>query len=180
MQIKSCRRLIYFVPMVLVCLGTTMSCRGNSKMVNLFGGQQWFDLLTKAERIEAYRLESNIDTVIEAQSEDDVAKIASYPIISEPVTVNQAVASEIVSVLHDESTYDLDIAKPCIFEPGVAVRFTHQSDTVDVLFCFSCNELEIYVNGKSTGQEFFDRARLRLIAVFKQIFPNDSVIQSLK
>jgi len=51
---------------------------------------------------------------------------------------------------------------------------------VDVLICFSCDELEIYTNGKRAGHEDFDPQRSNLLRVAKKLFPKDEKIQALK
>ena len=50
---------------------------------------------------------------------------------------------------------------------------------VDVLICFSCDELEIYTNGKQVGHEDFDPRRSDLLRVVKKLFPEDEAIQGL-
>ena len=52
--------------------------------------------------------------------------------------------------------------------------------TVDVLLCFSCDELEVFIDGRKVGHEDFDSRRADLVRVAKRTFPDDAAIQKLK
>ena len=83
-------------------------------------------------------------------------------------------------LLIDPDTYLWNVAKSCEFMPGVVLRLADAKTQVDVLICFSCDELEIYTNGKRAGHEDFDPRRADLLHVAKKLFPKDEKIQSLK
>lgn len=81
----------------------------------------------------------------------------------------------------NDSAYLWDVAKAC-GEPdyGIRFEFQHAGDSVDVLICFKCLMLGIYHNGKAVEFEDFDPIRVELTAIAKELFPDDSAIQSLR
>ena len=106
--------------------------------------------------------------------------IEDYKMASGPITVDTNTSQELANVLLDDSTYLWDLGKGCEPDYGVRVRFVQSDDTVDVLFCFACDILSVYFNGDLVGGEDFDDARLKMVAIMKELFPQDDVIQSLK
>ena len=83
-------------------------------------------------------------------------------------------------VITDPNTCLWDVAKSCEFLPGVALRLADVNVQVDILVCFSCDELEMYTNGKRVGHEDFDPRRSDLLRVARKLFPKDEGIQALK
>jgi hypothetical protein len=86
------------------------------------------------------------------------------------------------AVLLDPTAYEFDVAKACEFVPGVGIRFVDKERTVDVVFCFECDVVAIRTSGSERwqGGGSFDPGRARFVAVMKQVFPDDKVIQELK
>ncbi len=66
----------------------------------------------------------------------------------------------------------------CLFRPGVAFHFTDKSVKVDLLVCFSCNELRYYLNSQIVGGSYFKSQEL--LKLTKKLFPDDKKLQSLK
>ena len=96
----------------------------------------------------------------------------------------KAFAGRLAAVLLDEKTYYFEGAKGCEFVAGVAFRVHGKGEPVDVVLCFSCNELVVYVADPETKEtarkrEDFDDARPALVKLAKEAFPDDRVIQSL-
>jgi hypothetical protein len=83
-------------------------------------------------------------------------------------------------LLLDEGSYELEMAKGCEPVFGVGVSFMLGEQVVDILFCFECDILAVYQDGKVVGDEDFDPARTRLVRLVKKFFPDDNVIQQLK
>ena len=83
-----------------------------------------------------------------------------------------------LSIIEDHDTYLRNaIPMDCLFRPGVAFRFSDQQNQVDLLICFSCNELRYYLNGRVVGQSYFKSQNLR--SLVQQLFPEDEKIQKL-
>lgn len=161
----------------LVVLGIAMlaSCSEQDvdpRVVGMFGGKKATETLSKPARVEAYRIE-------ERQTTDKTVKaIGSYPVISGPVEVDADAAEKLRRVLLDAGSYQWETAKGCKFQPGVVVRFAGKQ-TVDVLFCFSCDEIVVLVDAKRVGGEDIDNVRGQLLAIVKKLFPEDKAIQQL-
>ena len=154
------------------------SCN-SGKVEALVGGDEAYALvsdLSKATTCEAYR----IDGYAHGAKEDKPKQLQGYPIISGPTPIDDASKAALSKVITDPNTYLWDVAKSCEFLPGVALRSADAKVQVDVLICFSCDELEIYTNGKRAGHEDFDPQRSNLLRVTKKLFPKDEKIQALK
>ena len=167
--------------LMLAALFIVMGTSCQSKQVEtLVGGKEAFSLisdLSKAKTCEAFRIG---DYVGEGKGAGQDRKISGYPIISGPTPVDDASRATLSKLLTNPDTYLWNVAKSCEFMPGVALRLADAKTQVDVLICFSCDELEIYTNGKRAGHEDFDPRRADLLHVAKKLFPKDEKIQSLK
>ena len=107
-------------------------------------------------------------------------ELSSYERAGEAVTVSEVDRLQLRDLLLDKESYELEMAKGC--EPifCVGVTFARGEQSVDVLFCFECDILAVYQDGRSVGDEDFDPARTRLVKLVKKFFPDDDVIQQLK
>jgi hypothetical protein len=146
----------------------------DDRVVELYGGPDGLAAVLNPTTIEAFR----VNSVWLGLGEDQ--QIGGYRIVSGPVQVGKPIAAELADILKDSRIYEWDWAGTCSFEPGVAVRFVGRESTVDVLFCFGCEELTIWRNGKHAGREDFYRARTRLAGIFRRVFPDDQTIQQLR
>ncbi len=153
--------------------GAASEKRLDRRVAKLLGGEKGVKVITTADKVEAYRIKP------EYGAGDDVKKIAGFPLISGPHKVDAGHARVLRRVLFNSKTYMFDVAKACEFEPGIVIRFSGKSGMIDVVFCFSCEELKTELDGKRVGYEDFDRARGILVPVMKQIFPKDAEIQEL-
>ncbi len=106
--------------------------------------------------------------------------IHGYPVTSTAVPIDNESRAKLSEVLAAPDTYLWDVDKACEFLPGVALRLTGGDVNVDILICFSCDELEIYRNENLAGHEDFDPRRSDLLRLVKKLFPDDKAIQSLK
>lgn len=165
-------------PSSLVALLLLSGCgEHDSRVVGLFGGEDALSVVLAPEDVQAFRIES---PSVSNDEEAAATEIGGYPVTAGPIDVDDSAAKELAVMLRNPGTYDWPSAKGCTFEPGVAVRFTGPSGTIDVLLCFSCDELKILRNGRIVGGEDFDNARPRLLAIVKRLFPDDAAIQSLQ
>jgi hypothetical protein len=115
------------------------------------------------------------------RSSDEVLppEFGGAEVLSGPIAVAEDDARLLASILRDPKTYSWESAKGCKFDPGVAIRFAGGTSTTDVVFCFHCDEIQIYRDGKRVGGEDIDNARSRLAAIMQHIFPDDQEIQKL-
>ena len=101
-----------------------------------------------------------------------------YEIISDFIALKSNSWKELSSIIEDHDTYLRNaIPKDCLFRPGVAFCFSDQQNQVDLLVCFSCNELRYYLDGKVVDQSYFKSQKLR--SLVQGLFPKDEKIQKL-
>ena len=171
------------------CGNARIQSLSDARIQSLMGGEAAYALiadLSKSRVCEAYRIDgygiSGPTAIGDAPGAkaDKPRRLQGYPIISGPTAIDDASRAILSKVLTDPDTYLWDSAKPCEFVPGVALRLSDANVRVDVLVCFSCEELEMYTNGKRVGHEDFDSRRTDLLRVAKQLFPEDEGIQKLK
>lgn len=141
------------------------------KIVGLFGGVVSVNTVKDAAIVKAYRLR---------QPSYHHKLLSEYEMVAGPVDVSDAVATELRGLLFDPSSYDWASAKGGIPDYGVCIQFTHDASEVNVLFCFSCDILAVYYQGKLVEGVDFDKIRPQLVAIVKQLFPEDRGIQALE
>jgi hypothetical protein len=167
---------IVVLAVVLVVAGAAAFVTGQRHAANvttLFGGPDGLKPILEPEKVEAYR-------VARATAPGEpLPGSLRVEMISGPVVVDDKTIWELAEILKSAATYDWDSAKGCIFDPGVMFRFTGAHSTTEVVFCFSCNELQVYRNGQRGRGEDFDNARSRLATIMKRVFPGDEEIQKL-
>lgn len=146
----------------------------NANVTKLFGGADGLQTVIVAEKAEAFRVARK-----KTEGGESKQDFGGAEILSGPIAVDEKTTRELAQILANPGTYGWDFAKGCIFDPGVAIRFTHKSSIVEVVFCFHCKELQVYRNGTKVGGEDFDAASNRLAAILKRVFPDDDEIQKL-
>lgn len=153
---------------LLSMLLTMAGCGGDLKKV--FGSDQAIATINNASTVQAYRLppKSYYKKTID-----------EFTMSAGPVDVKKESSNELRGILLDSSIYGWDFAKGCMPDYGVRVHFASGADKVDVMFCFGCDILTVYHNGKPVGGEDFDDARPRLVRAVKTWFPDDEAIQEL-
>jgi hypothetical protein len=155
--------------------GQSPSPKPDPKVVELFGGPDGYDVLINAARVDAFRVSDGMPP-----SEADQNSPGGYAEIAGPVAISEASLGELKSRFADANSYLWDMAKACIFQPGVRFDFIRGDDRLQILVCFSCDELQAWHNGKRVGGEDIDRIRPVLLQVAQQAFPEDADIQALK
>jgi len=119
------------------------------------------------------------DSYPNGQRVQEGEKLHGYKMISQPISLSKESRDELSEILKDAKTYiNYSVPRDCLFRPGVAFHFAKQNRKVDVLVCFSCNELRYYLNDKIVGQSYFKSVRLSKLT--KKLFPDDKIIQSMK
>lgn len=158
-----------------------------SKKVLEFLSEPVVRILQAPTKVEIFRLDPY-------GLETRTSEISGYPIVSASHINDRTLGSKLAAVLLDEKTYSFNSVKLCGFAPGVAFRIWKNNEHVDVLVCFSCDELEIvYQPPADAGhspettqdendarREDFDAARPVLVRLAKKVFPKDESIQALK
>ncbi len=152
-------------------------CGGvGSPVKDVYGGESNWAVVEAPEKVTAFRvIRPGILKYVQAPE-----TIGGFEITDGPFDLDAAASADLRAILADESIYDFERAKGCDFDPGVAFRFAKAGAALDVLLCFSCDDLASYEGTKRVGGEDFDRARPRLLAIVKRLFPTDEKLQALK
>jgi hypothetical protein len=152
------------------------ACSGGGSVTAVYGGAANWAAIEAPEKVTTYRvIRPGVLQHVRAPE-----TIAGFEIVAGPIDVDAATAKELAAIFADDETYEFETAKACEFDPGVALRFARAGTVVDVLLCFSCDELAAYEGKKRVGGEDFDTARPRLVAIVKRLFPEDEKLQALK
>ena len=102
-----------------------------------------------------------------------------YGMLSKPITLPKNNRENLIQVLTDTKTYITHAVPPdCLFRPGVAFRFNNGGKNIELLVCFSCNELRYYMECHIIGESYFKSKEL--LKLTKRFFPENEKIQSLK
>jgi len=160
-----------------LALPLLLAACGPSRSTGLLGGPGAVALIAepgRATTLEAYRIDGSF-----GRPPSDGPKIGEYPILAGPVALDDATRAELASILTDDGTYLWDLAKACEFMPGVALRFADATTRVDVLLCFSCDELQVWKDGEYVDGEDFDDRRPDLARIVRRLFPGDAALQKL-
>ena len=170
------KRTVRLLPLVLVILGGVAFWQWPrptiSDVVELYGGAASFAILNKPHSVVAYRL-APIPLESNAQTLDD------FPSSKGPITVHDEIAVKLSVALSDPRSYGWDFVKACIPTYGVRLTFEADGGAVDILLCFECDILAIFIDGTAIGGEDFDDIRPALVQAVKQIFPDDVELQAL-
>lgn len=157
--------------LTLGLLALASGCTADENRDSVFGTAGAQAIVAKPEKVRAYRL---------ADNSFFQPMVADYKTVAGPTAVDSAEATETSKLLLDQNSYVKDSAKGC--EPifGVRLEFVQGDNTTDVLFCFECDILTVYHQGKPVGGADFDKIRPKLVGIVQRIFPNDETIQGLK
>ena len=132
--------------------------------------------LKNATICEVYRVDDSYANGRQLINEEP---LHGYKILSEPIPLTKRSREELLRVLTDAKIYVRHSVSPdCLFRPGFAFRFTDGNTKVDLLVCFSCNELRYYMECHIVGESYFQSEEL--VYLTKKLFPDDNKIQSLK
>jgi hypothetical protein len=179
-------RLMKFAAAAALVLGFGAGLRADDdkpkgpsdKVKAWMGGTRPVGIVAGAARVEVFRVNP------EKPTEPMGKECGGYPIISTAKEQPKEFAARIAAILFDEKTYDWDKAKKCEVQPGVGFRLWQDKDWVDVVLCFHCNELEVSTippgeKDRKVSHEDFDAARVALVKLCKDAFPEDKEIQAL-
>jgi serine protease inhibitor len=140
-------------------------------MKTLFGDKEAMNVVAKPTKVQAYRL-----------ADDSFTKptVKDFKMKYGPVAVDDALAKSMSQLLLDDKSYKWNTGKNCDPSFGVRLEFIQGDKTTDVLICFDCDILGVYVNGKSVGEADFDNVHTPFAKLVKRMFPKDQEIQDLK
>lgn len=123
---------------------------GPARVTTMMGGEKGYELvrIPALARVEVYQLGKATPATEKA--------IGGWEIASGPTAMTDERLKRLSDLLCAETTYDFAIAKGCEFKPDVALRFAGVKKTIDLLFCTTCNEVQVYEGDKRIGGAYYD------------------------
>lgn len=149
-----------------------LAAAGDGEVVEALGGPLGYVTFKRARRAQAWRLGSG-------EGPATTASLHGYGVLAGPVAVDAEQVRALAEVLESPRATRVS-AKRCGFSPGVAVRWQDGAHALDVLICFSCDDLQYYFDGEVVDHPYdFMRVRPALVAAVKTMFPRDEELQAL-
>ena len=168
--------LIY--PTVALLMGGSVACETKSveTIIDRREVRTLVAELHKAKTCEVYRVD---DSYPGEKRQNIGKKVHGFLILSEAPPMKDDSRKILSQILLNPNTYfEHAVPVDCAFRPGIAFRFSDGTIEVDLLVCFTCNELKYYLDGKSAGGSYFKSPEI--LALTKKLFTDDKKIQSLK
>lgn len=150
----------------------------------LYGSAAAFATLKAPERVEVYRISPFVDSDLAPGART----ILGHEVLSGPAVPAPAARDEFVALFADKNSFS---DRPlCGSEPGVLLRASSGTTTVDVLFCFKCRDVVIVRNDEK--QAAFDpgmdgikvsmtpESGRKFLRAFQELFPDDKELQGVK
>jgi hypothetical protein len=144
----------------------------------VFGSTENLNAMKSATKVTACRIEEPPADARGQQTSAD--EFLAQHLEAKWIELSPTQIDQIQDVLSAPSTYMFGASKECVPRYGVRVRFKRDGDAIDVNLCFDCKQLAVVRRGAIVGEEDFDRANRELVAICKELFPDDSEIQALK
>src|SRR5262245_11340847 len=104
--------------LVLVLTLPCLAAKPPSARVKDFLGDKAVDVLSAADRVEVYRIQGFRPDA--RKPDDKTEKIGGYTVLARGKEQGKEFAGRLREVLFNDRTYLFDVAKACIFDPGVA------------------------------------------------------------
>ena len=144
-------------------------------------GQSNIDLITRADKVEIYRIElADMRTAKKLVG-------GSFSVIGVSHAPSLALQKQVARTLLDvfnTKPYYWDQSS-CEFNPGVAFRFYKGAEILDAVVCYDCAAILLSTgeNGRlqrGAGTESFGSEYENMYAIAKAAFPDDAEIQKLR
>ena len=112
---------------------------------------------------------------------DDTAFVAGYGIKGRVISVGIGLTVLARNIALDPQTYQTTaLPSKCAFFPYLDLQFVNGRHNADLLVCFSCNEFQLWVDGKAVASGDIGNGRNALLSLGRTAFPDDQTLQHLK
>jgi hypothetical protein len=110
-----------------------------------------------------------------------VVYIGGYEVIGKTAAISKEQSAQLATLLKDSAGFPQGQPAKCGFRPGVVFRFGSGADAIDMLVCFSCDEIALVPYGKDAvaTSGFSQSSRDVMLNLTKKLFPTDEAIQAL-
>ncbi|MBK9387220.1 MAG: hypothetical protein IPN34_20585 [Planctomycetes bacterium] len=173
--------LLVFASASLLGCSTSEGAREPGSGARAFLGEFAVSLLKSAERAESFRVQRELG----AQPKNEES-IAGLRLLARGPELDSAQRELLKRLLFDDGSYELEMAKGCEPMPGVLLRVWRGESYLDLALCFECKMWGIGVVSERQvfpehwDWEDFDPVNAPLVALVKELFPADAVIQGLR
>jgi hypothetical protein len=173
-------RLPIYGLLVLVGCGPTAPAATEADIAAaVFGSTENLSTMKSASTVTACRIKPASSEAPYDQSVSAETTLAAYK--EGPwVDTSASQSDRIREILLAPDTYIFGVGKSCVPRYGVRIRFDNDGSSLDVNLCFECSALVVVRDGHIVRAAFFDGGERKLIALCKELFPNDPEIQALK
>jgi hypothetical protein len=138
-------------------------------------GAERIDVLRAPDAVTAYR----VDGDPRSEPEPGAATIDGWPLLATGPALAPDQVRRFQQLAFDAGNYEFQMAKACIFDPGVSLRFEKRGRVVDALLCFSCDMWGFDLDGELLTEDF-DPVRGDLVRLSQELFPDDATLQALR
>ncbi len=143
----------------------------DEQVEKLLGGRE---IYADAQRVVPVLVNSEQDSATKKENlEGFVIKRKGKLLTAEQIKRLQA-------VVFDSGTYDFTNSKRCLFVPYIGFIFEKSGKQAHALFCFTCNEVNFGRGGAQGNLEDFDAKHREILALAREIFPDDARLAAMK
>lgn len=154
----------------LAILLPLVGCQSSVPPPLAIGGAEAEQTIRTAERVSICRLKSN------GQYHPTVG---DYETEAGPITPSPAVCKQLREIFLKLRSRPSP-AKGCVPDFRVQIHFRSGTNDVDVLLCLDCRIMAVYHNTKAFSCDNFDTIAPQLIAIIRDVFPDDPAIRAIK
>ncbi len=149
-------------------------------------GSRAIVMLQTVRSVEASRIDPNWvqepKRAVIGQHKEFGIDFHGFEIVDETRELDPVLSQDIAALLRDARTYSGGSKKNCEFAPTVAYRLQCENGTLEALFDFRCNQMQLLTKNSSGSLTHiawsdFDPVRGTLSALTKRALPDDPEIQ---
>jgi hypothetical protein len=119
-----------------------------SKRIEQAIGSEIYAILKNPDSVSAFRIKPQLKLVLDKEPE------AVGPVID----LTSAQKDRLIQILLNDSSYNFDLTKKCIFFAEIVLKF-HKDKDVNVFVNSSCSQFKFVINGKAVLLDY-DPAKL--------------------
>src|SRR6516165_585542 len=165
--------LLLMAPLLMV-----VGCGSSTKGL----GSDTKAILKGATKVEVFRIDADDGRAPQTtRKASGKGRVGRYSIVAQGEDQGPEFASKLARVLLDESAYSNAWAG--CFWPGVAFRFWKGKQSIDMIICFTCDNLYCGPASEHAGENISfagSTMRRQLVELAKEAFPDDTEVQALE
>lgn len=116
-------------------------------------------------------------SVFQVEGDGFAPNVRTVQVVDGPIALGPELLQRVSDELSTPANYDLRGAKGCLPNWHVRIHFERGADTVDVLLCLHCAQMQTYRDGVRVGYVEFDPGKARFVALARDLLPNDAALR---